>query len=115
MLGAGQMESSLARKHLEGLVDRELNMCERGDFATKRTAEKFWAALGIASRSREVILLCSPLVRPQQQLWASRYKKEMKLLETVQQRAMKMRTGLKHLSCEERLREVGLFSPEGGA
>lgn len=37
-------------------------------------------------------------------------KLEMELLERGQQRASKMVKGLGHLSCEERLGELGLFS-----
>ncbi|PKU47107.1 hypothetical protein llap_2602 [Limosa lapponica baueri] len=69
----------------------------------------------VTSRSREIILpLYSVLVKMHLeccvQFWAAQFKKDRELQKRVQQKAMKMIKGLEHLSYEERLRNLGLFS-----
>lgn len=46
------------------------------------------------------------------QLSVPHYNRDLDILERVQQRATKMTKGLQHLSYEERLGEMGLFSSE---
>ena len=45
-------------------------------------------------------------------MWSPQYRRDMDLLECVQRRATKMIQGMEHLSYEDRLRELGLFSME---
>jgi len=68
----------------------------------------------VASRSREVILpLYSTLVRPiTVQMWSPQYRRDINLLDCVQRRATEMIHGMEHLSHEDKLKELELFSLE---
>lgn len=46
------------------------------------------------------------------QTWGPQHKKDRELSEKVQRRAKMITSGLEHLSCGERMRELGLFSLE---
>jgi len=96
ILGATQLESSLAAKDLGFLVDTKVNRSHQCALEQRKPN----GVLGcirrsVASRLWEVILpLYSALVRPHLQYWmrswAPQYKNDTELLEIVQQKTTSM-------------------------
>uniref|UniRef100_A0A803TVT0 Reverse transcriptase domain-containing protein n=1 Tax=Anolis carolinensis TaxID=28377 RepID=A0A803TVT0_ANOCA len=114
-MGDPCLDSSMSEKDLGVLMDK-LNMSLQCDAAAKK-ADGILACInrGIASRSREVMLpLYSALFRPHLeycvQFWALQLKGDVDKLESIQKRATKMIKGLENKPCEERLKELGMFS-----
>ncbi|PKU48497.1 hypothetical protein llap_1238 [Limosa lapponica baueri] len=117
-LGDEVIERNPIKKDLEVMVDEKLVMSQQ-HVLTVQKANHILDCIkrSVAIWSREVVLSpYSTFVRPHPEycvrLWSPQHRKDMGLLEHVQRRATGMIRGLEHLSCEDRLRESGLFSLE---
>jgi len=112
-----RLGSTLAQRDMAVLVDNKQNMSQQRTTAAKVNQILGCICRGITSRDSNVIIpLYSVLLRPHLdcciQFWSPQLKKDVYSLETVQRRATKMTTGLENLPCEERLKELDLFSLE---
>jgi len=118
-LGEQWLESRATERDLGVLISSWLIMSQQcAQLAKKANGILAYIRNKVASSSREVIVplvLGTGEVAPRvlrARFWAPQYKKDNELLERVQRRAMRLVKGLQNKSCEERLRELDLFSLE---
>lgn len=116
MTWATQLEGSSGKKDLGSWWTPRWRWVSSMSLPQRRLTVS-WAALGKVSPSDEETWFYSAPVRPHLgcwvQFWVPQHKRDMDTQQRVQQRAMKILKSPEHLSCEDGLRELGLFSSRG--
>ncbi|XP_063245987.1 triadin isoform X5 [Prinia subflava] len=111
-------ETSPGEKDLGLLADEKLDVTQQCVLAVKKDICILGCSRSsVASTSKEVMVsLYSALVRPHLEYcvqdWEPPHKKDVDMLEQVQEGVIKLTTGLEHISYEDRLGEIGQFSLE---
>jgi len=117
-LGEELLESSPSKKDLRVLMNEKPDMNQQCALAAWKTNSTMGCIKrGVTSREREVTVpLYSVLMRPHLehciQVSGSQDRKDLELLECNSSLNTRMIRGLEHLSCEDRLKELHLFSLE---
>jgi len=103
---------------LEILVDKKFETSQQCELAAPKVSyilcciRKVWPA----GKGKRLFPFYSALMRPQLKYCIQKQRPQhmeaVELLQWVQRRATKMIKGLEFLSCEERLRQLGLLSLE---
>ena len=114
-----QLECVSEEKDLGVIISEDLKWDKQCSEAVKK-ANRMLGMIkrNFVDRSKDTIIsLYKSLVRPHLeyccQIWNPYYKKDIKLIEGVQRRATKLVTGMKELSYNDRLKQLGLQQLEG--
>ncbi|CAM5146598.1 unnamed protein product [Natator depressus] len=117
-MGNDCLGKSTAKRDLGVIVDHKLDTSQQSNTVAKKANIVMGCiSRSVVSKTREVILpLYSALIRPQLeycvQFWAPLFRKDVDKSERIQRRATEMIKGLENMTCEGRLKILGLFSLE---